>query len=91
MIILHSNIVTGCTRQGGRKLLWELLEQWREKQFVGRWARKRREKYGWRFWKQERLVKPAIERIRCWLGEEYGYSAEKDQEAGLAAQFGKGR
>ena len=47
--------------------------------------------YGRRFWKRERLVKPAIETIRCWLGEEYGYSAEKDQEAGLAAQFGKGR
>ena len=25
------------------------------------------------------------------LGEEYGYLAEKDQEAGLAAQFGKRR
>ena len=32
MIIVHSNIVTGCTR---RKLLWKLFEQWHEKQFVG--------------------------------------------------------
>ena len=72
-------------------MLWKLLEQWHEKQFVGRWAQKRKEMYGRRFWKRERLVKPAIERIRCWLGKEYGYLAEKDQEAGLAAQFGKKR
>ena len=39
MIIVHSNIVTGCTR---RKLLWKLFEQWHEKQFVGEMGSKKK-------------------------------------------------
>ena len=32
-------------------MLWELLEQWHEKQLMGRWAGKKGEMYGQRFWK----------------------------------------
>ena len=72
------------------KIAVGVLEQWHEKQLVGRWARKRREMYGRRFWKRERLVNQIL-KTRCRLEGRIRDTAEKDQEAGVAAQFRKGR
>ena len=52
-------------------MLWELLEQWHQKQFVGRWVRKRRDvdlcMDGDFESERDCMVKPDIERTRCRL------------------------